>query len=337
MQVDPLELSRIPLIDVGTAGPLMLLEAERARAEDLIAISRRSYSALALRIGDSISRRWLERSVNPYRAEILAVADALGMAGAVLLNLSFEWACTSGVAPSPDGRGNRMLRVLDWRLAGLGRNLVVTREEAAAGVFYNVTWPGAIAVLTAMAPGRFSAAINQAPMRQYGLARLGDWAVNRARVWRSAALPPAHLLRRVFETARSYVEAKRMLIETELALPVLFTLSGVRPGESCIIERTETAAIVHDGAVACANEWRSAHLSGRVRGRDNAARRAQMEALQGCELGGLEWVTPPILNRFTRLAAEANAARGTLCVLGYESQQPVTAKFRLSHAGLVAA
>ena len=60
------------------------------------------------------------------------------------------WTCTSGAAPSPDGIGNRMLRVLDWRLNGLGANLVVAREEAPAGVFYNVTWPGAVAVLTGM-------------------------------------------------------------------------------------------------------------------------------------------------------------------------------------------
>jgi hypothetical protein len=327
----------IPLIDVGALGPLKLLEAERARAEALIAISRRSYTGLALKIGDALSRRWLERSANPYRHQILAIGDALGMAGAALLNMSFEWTCTSGAAPSPDGVGNRMLRVLDWRLAGLGQHLVVAREEAPAGVFYNVTWPGAIAVLTAMAPGRFSAAINQAPMRQYGLTLLGDWAVNRAKVWRSAALPPAHLLRQVFETARDYGEAKRMLIETPLCLPVLFTLSGVRPEEGCVIERTETAAVVHDGACAIANEWRSAHLSGRVRGRDNAERRSQMERVHGQALSAFEWMAPPILNRFTRLAVNANAAQGTLRVLGYEREAPATAEFHLSHADLAAA
>jgi hypothetical protein len=330
-------LPSIPLVDVGAAGPLKLLAAERARAEALIAISRRSYTGAAMRIGDALSRRWLERSANPYRHQILAIGDALGMPGAALLNMSFEWTCTSGAAPSPDGIGNRMLRVLDWRLAGLGENLVVAREEAPAGVFYNVTWPGAIAVLTAMAPGRFAAAINQAPMRQYGLTLLGDWAVNRAKVWRSAALPPAHLLRQVFETAPDYAAAKRMLIETPLCLPVLFTLSGVRPEEGCVIERTETAAIVHDGACAIANEWRSAHLSGRVRGRDNAQRRSLMEDIHGRTLSAFEWMAPPILNRFTRLAVKANAAQGLLRVLGYEREAPATAEFHLSHADLAAA
>ena len=326
-------LPTIPLVDVGTAGPLKLLEVERGRAEALIAISRRSYTGLAMKLGDAISKRWLKRSANPYRRQILAIGSALGMPGAALLNMSFEWTCTSGAAPSPDGVGNRMLRVLDWRLAGLGANVVVAREEAPAGVFYNVTWPGANAVLTAMAPGRFSAAINQAPMRQYGLGMLGNWAVNRAKIWRSAALPPAHLLRQVFETARSYADAKRMLIETKLCLPVLFTLSGVRPEESCVIERTETEAIVHDGVCAIANAWRSPHLSGRVRGRDNPERRALMERIHGEELAGFEWMKPPILNRFTRLAVVANAAQGALDVLGFEHMTAATVPFRLERNG----
>jgi hypothetical protein len=330
-------LPEIPFIDVGTGGALKLLEAERVRAEELIAITRRNFTGLALRVGDRFSRAWLERSANPYRAEILAIADSLGVAGAVMLNLSFEWTCTTGAAPSPDGHGNRMLRVLDWRLRGLGKNVVVAREEAPAGVFYNVTWPGAVAVLTAMAPGRFSAAINQAPMRRHGRTIVGDWATNRARVWRSSALPPAHLLRRVFEAAHTYHQARHMLTTVPLALPVLFILSGARPEDGCVIERTETDAVIHDGAQACANEWRSQHLSGRLRGRDNPERRLLMEASHGRPTAGFDWVRPPILNRFTRLAVEANAAQGTLRVIGYEREAPATAEFRLSHAGLAAA
>jgi hypothetical protein len=329
MNVVPPALPAIPLVDVGMAGPLKLLEAERARAEALIAVSRRSYTGAALRIGDAISRRWLERSANPYRRQIMAIGSALGMPGAALLNMSFEWTCTSGAAPSPDGSGNRMLRVLDWRLGGLGANVVIAREDAPAGVFYNVTWPGAVAVLTAMAPGRFSAAINQAPMRQFGLGLLGNWAANRAKVWQSTAIPPAHLLRQIFETARSYDEAKRIMVETPLCLPVLFTLSGMRAEEGCIIERTETEAIVHDGPCAVANAWRSSHLSGRVRGHDNPERRALMERIQRQKLSGFGWMVPPILNRFTRLAVQANAAQGTLSAVGYEQQAPATAAFHL--------
>jgi hypothetical protein len=238
MAVSRSSLPPVPFVDVDADGPLRLLQQERARAEALLAISRRSYTAPALRIGDAVSKRWLTRSANPYRRDILAIGSALGVPGAALLNMSFEWTCTTGAAPSPDGSGNRMLRVLDWRLPGLGAHVVVARERAPAGLFYNVTWPGAVAVLTAMAPGRFSAALNQAPMRQHGLGLLGNWAVCRAKVWRSTALPPAHLLRKVFETATDFAQAKRMLTETPLCLPALFTLSGVRAEEGCVIERT---------------------------------------------------------------------------------------------------
>jgi hypothetical protein len=37
------------------------------------------------------------------------------------------------------------------------------------------------------------------------------------------------------------------------------------------------------------------------------------------------------------VAVQANAARGTLIVLGYEEQAPATAEFHLSHADLAAA
>ena len=38
--------------------------------------------------------------------------------------------------------------------------------RGAAGEFINVSWPGYAGTLTASAPGRFAAAINQAPLRR---------------------------------------------------------------------------------------------------------------------------------------------------------------------------
>ncbi len=62
-----------------------------------------------------------------------------------------------------------------------------------------------------------------------------------------------------------------------------------------------------------------------------------MEGTLTAPVAGFEWVTPPILNRFTRLAVQANAAQGTLGAVGYEAGAPATAEFRLSRAGLAAA
>jgi hypothetical protein len=330
-------LPEIPLIDVGDGGALRSLAAERSRADALLASGRRAHGRLVMRVGDRISRAWLARNGNPFAGEILAVAGAIGRPGAVMLNMSYEWGCTSGAAPDPDGTGNRMLRVLDWRVEGLGADVIVTREQAPAGPFYNVTWPGAVGVLTAMAPGRFSAAINQAPMRRHGLTKAGDWARNRMAVWRSRHLPPAHLLRQVFLAARDYEEARAMLTRTELALPAFFILSGAHPDQGCVIERTETEAAVHDGPVACANQWLSRPDEGRARGRDNEGRRELLSQVQRSRVEGFAWVRPPLLNRFTRIAVEANAAHGTLKVLGIERERPATAEFRWIHEDLAVA
>jgi len=54
-----------------------------------------------------------------------------------------------------------------------------------------------------------------------------DWAISRGRVWQRGGLPPAHLLRRVFETCADYAAAKTMLCDTPLALPTIFLLAGV--------------------------------------------------------------------------------------------------------------
>ena len=77
-----------------------------------------------------------------------------------------------------------MLRTLDWPLRGLGRNVVVATIEGAAGIYKNVTWPGFVGVATAMAPGRFSGAINQPPMRKWSPSCWLDWGINRCRLWR---------------------------------------------------------------------------------------------------------------------------------------------------------
>src|SRR5262249_40440392 len=73
-------------------------------------------------------------------------------------NYSYEWGCTTGAAP--DGDGVTLMRTLDWPFDGLGRALVVMRQQGAAGPYLSVTWPAFAGVLTGLAPGRFAAAIN---------------------------------------------------------------------------------------------------------------------------------------------------------------------------------
>ena len=322
-------MPEIPLIDVGGAGAAVLVDAERARADALVDAARRDYGAALFTVGEALSRRWLAETGNPYLDELDAVARRLGRRGIYLLNLSYEWFCTAGVAADPAGEGSRLLRTLDWPLDGLGRHTVVACHEATAGPYYNVTWPGFVGVLTAMAPGRFSAALNQAPMHGRGLPLPLAWLGNRIGVWRSRGLPPVHLLRRAFDTCVGYAEAKAMLSETPVCLPTIFTLSGASAGEGCVIERLEHRAMVHETPVCAANHWLTPGLGGTPRGFESAERLAMMQTLHGNAEEGFAWVTPPILNACTRLAVAANAARAALRVRGYEADGPATAVFEL--------
>ncbi|MDA0997799.1 MAG: hypothetical protein O2944_06290 [Proteobacteria bacterium] len=317
----------IPYIDATEDGPAALVRADFVRFQAIIDAGTAHYGRLAMNAGDHLSRRWLARQETPRAAEIAEIAAVAGRPGAWLLNLSYEWTCTTGAGPDPGGRSNRMLRTLDWPLNGLGRTVVVAKFQGLAGDYFNVTWPGFVGVATAMAPDRFSAALNQPPMRRWTRSCWLDWLINRNKLWRRQATPPTHLLRRMFDECRSYVEARRMLIETPLSIPAFFTLSGTEPEQSCLIEREEDGATVHDGPSACANHWIERAVPGRYRGIDSPGRRQQMLETRDGSPDGFDWVTPPILNETTRVAVVADAGRGYLAVRGYERDGLATRDF----------
>lgn len=327
----------VPFYDIGSGGGPGLLAAAPERAHRLLDFAERRYlGRLPIRIADRHSRRWLERTGNPYLPEIDAVAAMIGRPGAHMLNLSFEWACTAAIGPDPDGVGARLLRTLDWNLEGLGETVMVARHDGPAGPWLNVTWPGFVGALTVLAPGRFAAAINQPPMRMTSLGPLGmpvviDWLVVRARVLRSAALPPAHLLRQVCERARDYAEARRMLAETPVCIPVFYTLCGLAPEEGCLIERLENQAFCFEAPVCAANHWLAPGQTGRPRTGTSPQRQALLRDRMD-EATGLDWLEPPVLNPTTRVAVVANPATGRLLVQGVEPRGPVTAPTLLAAA-----
>jgi len=324
----------IPLIEAGAAGPSALVEAEPGRLVDILAAGRRHYGgalagAVVLRAGDRATRRWLAAAGNPYAAEIAAVAARIRSPGGFLLNLSYEWTCTTGVGADPAGRGSRLLRTLDWPMDSLGRNLAVARQEGDAGLYYAVTWPGFVGVATAMAPGRFAVALNQPPMPRITPSCRLDWVIVRRRWWRSRGLPPVHLLRRVCDSCRTYAEARDMVAHTPLCMPGFFTIAGLEPDEGCVVERLEDRAAIREAPTSAANHWRSVDLPGWPRGEDSVERCAMMERLRDGADDDFSWVTPPILNETTRVSVIANAARGTLLVRGWEADGPATEVFTL--------
>lgn len=338
-------METIPFIDIRDTGPKTLVEAHPEKSRALIRASKNIYGAasrlasrLALPIGDYASRQWLERTQNPYADEIHHYAKTLNMRGVYALNLCYEWGCTSGVYAQRDSI--TLSRVLDWPFPELGNHMVVAHQSGDAGDFYNVTWPGVAGVFNAMAPGRFSAALNQAPMRRYKTNMVIDWVRNRAAVQRNTGLPPAHLLRMVFENALTYEQAKEMLCTTPVAIPVIYTLAGVAPHEGCVIERLENAYAVRElreGKACAANHFES-HLNGVGRGwslrgvdsegRSSAAYQCSAEAVAQ----DFAWFQAPIANVYSRLCMVTNAADSTLALMGTDGAKPVTEIFLLGKA-----
>ncbi|MEI9996031.1 MAG: hypothetical protein WDM91_15655 [Rhizomicrobium sp.] len=333
-------LPEIPFADIrgGTSLDLLKRYPDGARAlaraaTNSFGFASRVASALALPLGDRASRAWLVRAGNPFLPEIDALAELLQIRGVYFLNLCFEWGCTGGVWTGPDGPVMR--RVLDWPFPGLGTSMVVALQSGPAGDFYNITWPGLSGSFQGFAPGRFAAAINQAPMRGHRAGYAGDWLKNRIQARNESGLPPAHLLRQVLEQAPDYAAARTMLSETRLAVPALFLLSGTRDGEGCVIERTETEVVLRpleSRAVCVANHFESRIGMGaagwRARPIDSLGRAAAARSLQG----GAEdfaWFQPPIANHNSRLAFVANAANGALALMGTAGAAPATQVFRL--------
>ncbi len=311
----------IPLHRVATPGDLLRLEPARLAA--LIAAAERRYPKAGIALAARLSRRWLERSANPYLEEIQGVAAALGRPGAHFLNMSYEWACTCSVGPTADGAASRLTRVLDWPFDGLGAQVVAARQTGPAGDWVNLTWPGFSGCIQGHAPGRFSAAFNQAPLRRRSPSKVVDWACDRYGLWQSRALPPAHLLRRVFDEAPDFATARKMLAETPLALPAIFSLVGCAPDEQAVIERLEGRAVIHDGPQVAANHWTAGDLpKARARGTVSGHRAEVMREEAAAAGPDLAWLKPPVLNPTSRLAFYAEPASGRLVAQGFEADGP---------------
>ncbi len=340
-------MNPIPFVDVRRGGPVAHMRARVAAAgilrELCLAPVPRWSRHICLSSIDHIAKKWLRSSVSPYGEDLEHVARILGFPGALTLNMSFLFACTTSAAPGPSG-APLLRRSLDWPFAGLGRCVEIAWQSGPAGEFYNVTWPGAVGVLSAMAPGRFCAVINQAPMRRRTRGLIGlpyDAAVNLGNaLMREDGWPPDHLLRLAFETCASFEDAIALLSREPLARPAMFTLTGARPDEMAVIERTEREALVLRGTVIVANDWQTPRdgWNGRMGFENNEARKATM---RGFAPGGpvFRWAVPPVLNPTTRLVVEMSAAgAGALCARGYEAASwnslptPATKDFRLDDA-----
>jgi hypothetical protein len=322
----------IPLLETGPDFAWDTLVADTARAHRLLDGPTRHVPRKALKSLDAASRRWLVKWDNDYLDEIDAIAARLDRPGVHFFSIMYEWACTCSVRPATDGDSAILARVLDWRTPGLGREATAARVAGPSGPFVTLTWPGFSGVIQAMAPGRFSAALNQAPMRfSAGLYPI-DWVMARRRLWATPHPTAAHVLRQSFERCDSFAAAKRFLTEQPIALPAIYSLAGTRADEACVIERTETAARVFEGPAVAANHWQpeqpgSYDWRGHARGIDSRGRARLMPELAPGLTTDFSWAKYPVLNAHTRLLMVADAKAGRLVAQGIEAQRPATAPF----------
>ena len=331
-------LPTIPIVDIREGGPPhhALRSAMQARALRDACLRFFPQSTLPLIPAlDMLSRNSLRRSCSPYFAEIAQIASALDISGVWLLNAAYQWGCTAR-ADEHDGVP-WLARTLDWPFRGLGRHTEIAHMSGEHGDFFSVTWPGYVGVLTAMAPQRFGAALNQAPMwrrTRHRLLRPADYV---AGVVRTAAatgrMPPDQLLRHAFEVCEDFAAARRLLETTPVARPVIYTIVGCAAHECCVIERTETGFVSREEDTCAANDWVPCRSGweGRIGTRrflvssfDDAAgfSRARRDALAAwnglLSDDGFDWVREPVLNPYTRLAVAMSPSRGILRVVGYD-------------------
>src|SRR5262249_44683281 len=70
--------------------------------------------------------------------------------------------------------------------------------------------------------------------------------------------PITYLIRSIFETARTFVEAIEQLTATEIASDCLLLVTGILPGEMVVVERTPTRAALRfptNGCLIVTNDY----------------------------------------------------------------------------------
>jgi hypothetical protein len=331
-------LPAIPVVDIRDGGPPRHAQESAARARALRDGCLAFFPKAALPLVpamDWTARRWLARSHSPYVPEIARIAALLDFSGVWLLNASYQWGCTALACERDDVPW--LARTLDWPFTGLGRHVEIARMRADHGEFFSVTWPGYVGALTAMAPGRFAACVNQAPLWRRATSRWlrpYDVAANALAILANVRfMPPDQLLRRTFELCGDYGAARRMLETTPVARPVIYTLIGCEGDQRCVIERIETDFVTREQDTCAANDWVPPRpgWEGRIGTRrfltssfaDAASySRGRREALAAWPgdfaESGLNWVREPVLNPYTRLAIAMCPGRGIIRARGYD-------------------
>ena len=245
-----------------------IIRAEKESAKKLIraCIGEASIAAgkvyggtLAFKLARKLTARIYERRGAPLGEDIDAWASGseISREDLIFSNLCYEVAqvavfrsvipynplgCTAAAFNLPNGQGVAHVRNMDWPMTGCGPETVVIHYTGNCGAFTTVGWPGYVGVLSGIAPGRFSATINQAPQIRSVRPRL----------------PPSFALRQAFENCKTFDAAVEFLAKAQLAASVFFLVAGTEADQAVVIEHTGREAFcrrMHDGALAVANHY----------------------------------------------------------------------------------
>jgi predicted choloylglycine hydrolase len=194
-----------------------------------------------------------------YREEMASIARLLGRPEAEVLlgNLYYEAfrqliGCTAFACDTPAGPIHA--RNLDWwtedELLSRATCIVRAHGGGAVGPYQFVSWPGFIGALSGLAPGRFAITLNAVISGESP----------------SLAGPVVLLIRRVFEECRGFAEAVSLLERSPIAADCLLLVTGTRPGEMVVIERTSARSAIRGpmhGRVVVTNDYRTLNGAGR--------------------------------------------------------------------------
>lgn len=314
----------MPLVG-GTAGDVKdgAAQAQAHRMRQLIENQTRHLGMRLTPWLDTIVLRWLHRTSSPYASELRTMAGKAGIPGVALLNLWQEWGCTSGVRTGSDAP--TLHRVFDWQMDGLGECLVALARQGTAGPSLSLTWPYFVGDVTVQCPGRFAAAMNQAPFQRRSLCGVAfperlDWLCDLREVSASTGMPPSHLLRLVADQAADFGQAVQQLSDTPLCRGAIFIVAGAKEGEGAVIERLPSASAVRRDTLSAANHWLNPNWPGKGRP-DSRPRERAMQGLLAANAYDPADLVRPILNDRTRYAASLNAASGDVTVQRIEGQR----------------
>lgn len=220
----------------------------------------------------------------------------------MLANLVYE--LSSGVGCTSLSISGVHCRNLDWYFPG---NLLQDHTTVwIDGLTRKVTWPGMVGVFTGMRKFAFSISLN-------AVSDPTDTPAARAgRILRGAE-PAAWVIERVLRECQTYEQAKKELENALLISPCLFTLTGAKVTEGCVIQKLADGSVLpHNGPYnLCTNDYDQSVGSGAIHGflGSSSCSRYQMvkEKLDEFKATGAAYPTQDVAMEFISGAPVCNA------------------------------